>query len=370
MSITRWIEGLVRGGVLGLVGVSALALVLGRYGEQVQEERVATSALLAVIEPGKFQVRSRSPGWKLHLLDRRARMWRASPRLPEGLRVRQASCSPWLEPGGGCQLAGYGWLWETSYASGERVSWEGLVRVAYPSGRILSQVPGIRFLNSPPCWVPGLLARVVATDLDGRAYLVDFERAGVSGEVETVVEPAVQRLAWVDDRWRQPSLAHVTWPADTAFGGWALATARDREGGTGHLGPPALWRVRIEVGRLAIVSRGLLARGAVPWVETRAPVVFEAGPGRYRILFLSRECDADRYDLRTAPLVLDARYGRPSYDPADARLLASGCRPTPPVVSVDGRYAWIDRPGDRPPGPSALPSLSRVPIEPAPRAHE
>ena len=98
-------------------------------------------------------------------------------RLPGRSSLTMASLSPW-EDDGHRQMIGVGWH-RTEVCESTMTPNIGIVRMELPGGTVLDSIDLDEdpLPNGTPCWLPGILSRIVYPGADGRIYRLDFETA-------------------------------------------------------------------------------------------------------------------------------------------------------------------------------------------------
>lgn len=268
--------------------------------------------------------------------------------LPPGLGIDKANLSPWEERGRR-QLVGVGW---NRSGSGEssRLTDLGLIRMTLPDGEILDRwiLPNEALPVSPPCWISGVSTSVLYVGGDFRLYRIDFEPTGLNREAEDghVREPRLLE-------WHAPTpgnggvqVRDLNWPDGPCLSGRALASLRFRDPATGRYTEWQVWWLRLDRAATSIVAAGrLLEPSPVDAAISRRLPSLVGVRGEPALAYLAHRPDDSGYQLRVAPIRFDPATNAPHAEEPDARILASGCAPTRPVASVDGRWITIVRSG-------------------------
>jgi hypothetical protein len=338
--------------VVGLMGLSAVAIAVGRRDERPPERRDPAHARYAIVD-SHLLGRDDGAAW---LLDSdRGRLLRMGSAGAD--RLSHASCSPWRDGRGDWQVVG---------RSRERVGRGaaqlgrgfGLARWTFPGGRLLDRIETEVFPVGPPCWLPGASARVLFAAGDGRLYRFAFEAA--PGPESSADEPDTRPLplAW----WRiplpgkNPVLSDPSLPADPRLGGRLLVALSVAEEG-GRVPLWQVWWLQVDAAATAIVAAGRLTRPGPEDAHERFPALAIGPDGGMVLAFLVHRPGDRGYQLRLAPIQVEPRTGVPSVAPGEAAVLADGCLPLHPAVSEDGRWiSCIVRP------PGSAPTARRLEV--------
>lgn len=199
-----WIPpmGLARPLFLVVVGVTAVAVLLGRSRPSVPDVRRPATPRY---RPGPdILLREPIPQSGLHLFDaeRGMRMW---TRLDGADRMLLAAGSPWQDGLGRTHVAG---LWKEF--DGPYIRRMGLARCALPGGAVLDRIELEILPASARCWPPGLGTWVVYPGMDGVLYRLAFEDGAPGPRALSwrCVPPWNGRVAIVDASWpSDPRLA-------------------------------------------------------------------------------------------------------------------------------------------------------------------
>jgi hypothetical protein len=259
-------------------------------------------------------------------------------RLPYGDALDRARVSPWRDARGQAQVVGR-WMGFTGSPGDLASQGRGLGRFTYPEGKPLDRVETQTLPISAPCWMPGMAARVIFAAGDGFLYRFDFEDELARDLPADSREPI--RLRWeVEDREESSLiLSEPYWPdlpglRDTLFVGCQVREEGTSQGEPGfrHAG---IWWLRLDPEGAAIIAAGPV--GFQPSSDPlRFPTVAATADGSPFLSVLVQTSGAAEARLAVAPLELDPVRGVPRVA-AEARVVAGGCRLSPPVVSEDGR---------------------------------
>jgi hypothetical protein len=264
--------------------------------------------------------------------------------LPSGDRLFWARSSPWRDAQGHCQIVGT-WSGSSGLGTSRVVGESGLGRFTFPGGEPLDRVRFEVAPSGPPCWFPGLSARVLFPASDGRLYRLAFEEPGDDGRGVEVTDPRPTPLRW---QVRPPGggrliLRDPSWLTGPGSGPRVVVALSSAAGSEGGLAFPAfqLWWLSLNRNGDAIEAVGRLAR---PFGSDRLPsVVDELCPvatapavGRPTLIYLARPPEGGDYRLCVTPVRFDPQTEDPWVVSAEARVLAEGCFPSQPVLSCDG----------------------------------
>jgi len=270
--------------------------------------------------------------------------------LADGNVLEAATSSPWVDQRGRRQVAG---RWSSRITDGPMsvIGEFGLARYSFPDGEILDQVPTEVVPVAPPCWFPGIRARILFTAGDGRLYRFAFEpearpRDPVGPEFQGDSKP--RPLFW---RCGQPGLGDVflgdlSWPEEPRLGGCVLATMRLQERGVdGSLcfSRTQLWWLKlnhagteiVEVGRL-LIPDSLGDRSHED--DARSPTIAAGPDGRLLVAYLGQAEGDLGWKLHLAPIRSEGEGHAPVARESESRVLAERCQPAHPAFSADGRW--------------------------------
>jgi hypothetical protein len=224
----------------------------------------------------------------------------------------------------------------------------GLLRYAFPSGRLLDRVSVDTLPIGTVCWCPDQSDRILFGGADGRLYLHDFA-AGL---------PATQHAPPVRPRpleWQGGApgsgpvqIQNPCWPAAPELGGLILASitfdADDSPRGSG----PQLWWLRLDPDTATIAAAGRVivpdraGGGTIPAdEEERLPCVARARDGRLMLAYLTRDPASQTWDLWVAPIAPAGPGRAASVLRSRRRKLAGHCIPLALAFSADGRSVYV-----------------------------
>jgi hypothetical protein len=269
--------------------------------------------------------------------------------LPRDDYLFDAASSPWRDSWGHSQMVGRWARWR-GQADECAPQESGLLRFRVPDGEVLEHIQLDLFPYPCPCWFPGPAARVLFATGDGRLHRLDFDagpgvRAGRSGSPRRT-----QHLPWPATMSARDSLriSDLSWPEDPRLGGRIIATIII-SGGPGvraeHVGQH-LWWLRLDREATAIEAVGCVITpapaGAPESAEENRLPALATPPDRTLVLaYLSRPPGHFFWQLRLAPVAIDAVSGAPRVDRATSQLVARQCAPSVPVFSPDGHWVYV-----------------------------
>ena len=338
--------------MVGLMGLSAVAIAVGRRDDRPAAPRAPAAVRYAVVD-AHLLGRDCGPPW---LLDaERGRLVRLG--LPGAGALSHASCSPWRDDWGNWQLVGRSH--ECAGRGTDRVACGfGLARWTFPGGRVLDRVDAEVVPVGPPAWLPGTAAGVVFAAGDGRLYRFAFE--GMHGPDGTAGEPDSEPrpLAWrVAPPGRGPILlADPSRPTDPRLGDRLLVALSTTESG-GEAPVWEVWWLRLDAEATAIVAAGRLTRPDTERRHERCPVLAAGPEGGLVLAYLAQRPGACGAELRLAPVRVEPATGVPAVGPGEAVTSVDDVVPTPPAFSADGRWvSCVVRP------PGAAPAVRRLEV--------
>lgn len=320
------------------IGLTAMAVMLGRFAPRPREHRIEAPPRYQPIDSA-----IRDDALHLRLLDTETGKLEQI-RLPRNERIDMASCSPWRDAGGRSHIVGH---W-TSFDGHQRMRADGLARVVFPGGEILDRIELDAHPASTFCWLPGTSARLLVTSWDGPLRLVMF------GEPDAPLPLTGDPIPSVPLTWRcrppHPGVIVIREPtcsidprmAHTAI--VSLAMADGDQGQWSRIGA-RLWWLRLSDADLAIEDAGRLIepRGGVDSgsdLEEHLPCVSATPDGGLALAFLAHRDGDHGLELRLARLAIDAVTGNPRVDPATVRVVAQHRTRSRPAFSPQGRWVY------------------------------
>jgi hypothetical protein len=331
------------------VGWTLVAIGIGASGTRLPAPDAAETL---VREPPAVDAMPTSwpNGDGLELIDR-TNGRRAPIRLPREHRWSLVSVSPWRMPGGELEAVG---RW-TNPGGADFCGW-GLFRLS--DGAVLERVATEILPMGRPCWIPGDARTILFPAGDGRLYrcrLAPREEAPVSRRRTTYASGREEPSDPVIWETQPPGPGDVfiedpVWSDAPRLRKWFFVTLRQQERRRGRLayGPSRLWWLEMSDDAGAIVAAGPLTATAEEdttrdSVEERFPNVAVDSAGDIRLVYLERAHRDRAWRLRSAPLELDARTGRPEIlRGADAPVTGpdTRLRAAPLLVSADGTTVY------------------------------
>lgn len=285
-------------------------------------------------------------------------------KTPEDETLGAVSLAPWRDPEGRTQAVGH-WMRYRGRDSELILEATGLARFRFPDGEPLERVTTYTVPTGPPCWLPGMTARVVFTSGDGRLYRFEFEGSTDPGADPFGCDRAPRLVKWPADG-PDPDCLHFTdlsRPGDGALAasGLILAALRITEDQKPYTSP-RLWWLRLDPTGSEVVAWGPLIRPEAirDEVDLRFPTLATGADGRTRLAYLDRLPTQKTCRLRLTEIAVDKATGIPEPFDGPAAILAEGCSPSSPAFSADGSWVCcIRRPGGR-----LGPVVARFPLRP------
>jgi hypothetical protein len=343
MTLVRSIGALAVGWTLLAIGIGASGLRL--RGPEAAEDVVREAPTVDAIST------SWPKGEGLELIDH-TNGRRAPIRLPHDYRWSLVGISPWHPPGGGLEAVGR-WV---SPDDADFCGW-GVFRLS--DGALLRRVATDVLPTGRACWAPGDSRTILFPAGDGRLY-----RCRLDPRDEPPI--ARRRTTYASGRtepseplvWATPPpgpgavfLDDPVWPDVRRLSKWvfvALRQQRHQPGGVTY-GPSQLWWLELSDDTATIVAAGRLTSAtagdntASCGVDERFPNVAVGPEGQTRLVYIERRDHDQPWRLRSAPLELDARTGRPAVA-SDAVLPPygpdEGLQAAPLVLSPDGAVVY------------------------------
>ncbi len=287
-----------------------------------------------------LDVTDRTPRW----LDSETGRVVSAP-LADGDVLEVASSSPWVDEHGHRQVVGR-WSSRTKDGPMSMSHDFGLARYTFPGGEKLDQVSTEIVPVGPPCWFPGTRARVLFAAGDGELYRYAFE-AEDRQKSDPERDPRPSPIAWRCPKPGQGEvfLGDLTWPDDPRLGGCVVASLRlqgpDGRGGRVY-SRTQLWWLKlnhagthiVDAGRLIVPEPGADDDG----YDERSPSLATRSDGRLALAYLHHRGEIRGWELRVAPVSIDAERHVPSALQSAFRVLAPGCQAAPAAFSPDGRW--------------------------------
>lgn len=337
-------SSLVRLLVVTALGSTLAAIALSKLDPSGPEWRTAVATRYTNLNEYFMKSADRTPRW----LDAQTGQVVGFP-LEDGDVVEAATCSPWVDEKGQHQMAGR-WSSRTQMGPASISTDFGIARYQIPSGKLLDHVSTEIVPVGPPCWFPGLRARILFAGGDGELYHYAFEP---DAQLKQTDPEAGRDLAPTPVTWRCPKpglgevfMSDLTWPEHPSLSGYLCVSLRVQ---AGQAGPPRvytktrLWWLKLDLAGTEILEAGrlLLPDAAHPDEipsDRRTPAVGMLPDGRLAVAYLEDRGIHRGWDLRVAPIEFQGDHHVPTAREASSILLATGCQPASPSFSADGRW--------------------------------
>ena len=267
--------------------------------------------------------------------------------------LEAASCSPWVDDSGHRQVVG---RWSNRTWQGpDTVCHEfGLTRYSFPDGKMLNQVPTDIVPSSPPCWFPGVQAKVLFVAGDGRLYRFAFESDSPSDPARAGVKPfdaQPEPLTWDCPRpgGGEVFITAITWPEDPRMGGRLVATVQIQEhpvGARTQLSQQQIYWLKLNHAGTRIIDAGpMIKRDVDPIVsnkvDDRSPTVLRLPDGTLGLAYASKAVGGTGWSVRLGTLELDADHRPIPIAWSRTRIIATECLSGPLAFSADGRWLSV-----------------------------
>jgi hypothetical protein len=276
--------------------------------------------------------------------------------MPAGEILDYAACSPWRDEHGQFQAVGR-WINRLDKRYFYLPQDFGLARFSLPDGKVLDRIQLEQIPVGEPCWVPGQASRILFPSGDGRLYRYDFSEPGTPPSLGQGRQPAQpQPVEWGI---APPGIGPVyvrdlTWPTEPALRGCLIVSlcylergrepGRDRPAMTGS----ELWWLRLSPDETVIEAAGRLTDPAARdrssqedrGFEERLPNVAATADGARMLVYLSRPCGQEEWDLSVASIAIEPATGVPAIRPGTSRRVGTGFVASTPTFSVDGRWIY------------------------------
>lgn len=325
---------------LGLCGTQVVALGVGSLlpPEQALRSECATQPM--VLHEGFVATK---PGWPV-LVDPDTTDAQ-SLGMGEGEHLEQVSCSPWKDERGQRQVAGL-WYRTKGETVGQLSQVFGLARCTFPGGRVLDRIETDILPQSPPCWYPGSIARVLFAGQNGRLYRYAFEAERGPGE-NAAGEP--EPIAWHAGRteFHPAEIGDLVWPTDPRLGGRLIASlrlvVRDAQG-RHQSSNRQLWWLQLDRSGSTMIGAGRLtlpsaSQPSGAQADERYPALGVANDGSPVLAYMTHNgvMQHRRWQLRLAPVEFDMASHEPRVRERLSQILAHGCAPVTPAFSTDSQ---------------------------------
>jgi hypothetical protein len=347
----RFLAGVVRVSVVGSLCLFVMAVGIGRLLPKVPPDvtnarRHARSSYLEITNFAVFRDQSRcrfldpDTGRYVNLGVGRANM------------LLYGTSTPWQKDGEEVQVAGL-WMGRDPETVARGFSEFGIIRCAFPSGRLIDEIPLEIFPIGNICWFPEPPARVLFAGTNGKLYRgtfpgdADLPPLDPDGESESASGTHVAPLRWGCD---PPGggvirMSDPFWSTDPRMKDRLLVSLSYRVGSgrEARYTPAKLWWLQIDEGATTIQAAGPLvaASGADELVEEeRLPSVSATPNGGLALAYLRRDKNSSHWDLRLAPITLDDDSGQPSVQEVRTVRLAEDVAIAQPAFSTSGEWVY------------------------------
>lgn len=265
--------------------------------------------------------------------------------LPQAQGLQKASFSDRVNEQGEREVVGR-WVRYTGKGPSREMDATGVARFAYPSGRVLDQVPLDFVPSSPPCWFSGDPPRVLLAGTDGRLYRVSFrDHIGQGGADDCEVQP----IDWPQrpEGLRESHIGHPVWHKDLRLGNTLIATvgnapSQEHANGLKRRGYRfQLWWLRLDASGSQIVGGGrLFADNPNHDDQEGFPSVASLPDGGLVLTFVRQAPATNVGDVYAVRLEIDDQTGTPVAHWSNARKVAEKCALVPAAFSPDGRWVF------------------------------
>jgi hypothetical protein len=272
---------------------------------------------------------------------------------PEGMRVENASCSPWVADANEVEFVGRVSI-SRGQDTGKVYDSSGLGRFKMSSGLPIVAMSLEPAIVGRPCWLPGSPTRILFPGGDGLLYVRDLAGIGVDDpdQAEAREAPA-RRVSW---RCRTPDngpvlIGDVSCLVAPEFGGRilvSLSRGREKYADEFRYASSEIWWLKLDAEGREIIAAGRLTAPSAEGPlanreEERMPSMVVAPGGRLVLAYLSRRQGEASWRMRLVPVDVGPDGADPVVRGSEACLVADDCSVTPPAFSADGR--WLYRVG-------------------------
>ena len=296
--------------------------------------------------------------------------------------LEAASCSPWVDETGQRQVVGL-WSNRTFRGPSTLCNAVGLARYTFPGGQLLDQVPSEVFPVGPPCWMPGIRARVVFAGGDGRLYRFAFEPDGPLADSDERRKPVDSRPTPLEWACPKPGTGNVlvgdiSWPEDPRMQGrmvvsLQLCEATDTQ--PVRFSEMQIWWLKLNHSATQIIEAGPMfahkanePRGQ--GTGARSPVVASLPDGSLGLAYTRETLAGVDWSVHLARVEFTADHRPIAAVESQTRLIATRCRPSPLAFSTDGRWInalTVDSVPDKPAARFSTTAPSQVALDVATR---
>ena len=333
--------------VLLAIGSTMVAVGLSRLDPDRANWRFLKPARFSNVNEYFLDVADRTPRW----LDSESGRVEAYPLADDDV-LEAASCAPWSNEQGQTQVVGR-WSSRTKDGPMSMSNDFGLARYTFPGGEMLDHISTEIVPISPPCWYPGIRARVLFPGGDGLLYHFAFESDPGAGGPPTPVRSADDHPGPIPWRCKRPGeggvfISDVTWPEDPKMRGALVVALREQltgPGGSKVFSRTRLWWLKLNSAGTAIVDADRLVvpdvSGSRPVeVDERSPSVTTRPDGSLMLAYLRQRAGQKGWSLHLAPISIDERRGAPVVLESKVKRRGDRCQPAQPTFSPDGR--WVN----------------------------
>lgn len=351
----RFLAGVVRVCVVGSLCLFVMAVGIGRWLPKVpprvkNARRHPRSSYLEITNFAVFHDTERC-----RFLDPDTGRY-VNMELGKSNMLLYGTSTPWRQDGEEVQVAGL-WMGRDAETVARGFPEFGIIRCAFPSGRLIDEIPLEIFPIGNVCWFPEPPGRVLFAGTNGKLYRGIFpgESAAPPPDADEDAEPAlgahVNVLSWACD---PPAggtvrMADPFWPTDPRMKDRILVSLSYRlgSGREAKYTRPKIWWLQLDDQGTTIKAAGPLVAGnenevgeeGGPVDEERLPSVAATPDGGLALAYLARDTNQFHWNLRLAPIALDAESGRPSVRPSESVRIAENVAIALPAFSTDG--AWV-----------------------------
>ena len=269
-------------------------------------------------------------------------------------RLECAIGSPWKDERGESHVVG---RWYSISGRGDTAIMgdAGIVRVGFPSGRVIDRVSTSIVPDSTPCWFPNASPRILFTAGDGKLYRVSFAEAEAeagSAAVDTGDDLRMPRpVSWRDESNESHRLSDPSWPELPALGGRLIVSLRRKDvSGVDprrKYHPSELWCLSLSPDRSWIESASRLTPSDSTEAEERFSRMGRAADGSLRLAFLTHLPGETSWRGRLATVSIDTPGGVPFVLSETLLDVADNCLPVAPNFSSDGLHVDFARRDDQ-----------------------
>lgn len=264
--------------------------------------------------------------------------------------LEAASSSPWVDESGHHQVVG---RWANRTFEGPRtISDEfGLARFSFPDGRVLDRVPTETYPAGPPCWLPGVQARVLFAAGDGQLYRFSFESDFPTTSSEGLREPVDSEpkvLTWACPKPEgcDVFIGDISWPEDPRMGGRLVVSLRVHERdefGARRFSKTQLWWLKLNHSATRIIEAGPLINhdlkdSLTRSFDERSPTVAALPDGSLGLAYTRQTEFGLGWSVCLATLSTDTEHRPVPAIESKTRLVVPQSYPAPLAFSSNGKW--------------------------------